>query len=174
LGCGNLVNRNTPVIVIKTNIPSDIISVAAGGYHMIALTSQGKLYAWGHNSQGQLGNNDTSGTNQVIPVPVNMTGALLGKIVTTMTAGGNFSIALTSDGGLYSWGVNNAGELGNGDTTNRYNPTLVSYRNIINQTVIALSAGYGHTIALSGCASGYTGPSCNIFICYGKFYSVYY
>jgi hypothetical protein len=101
-----------------------ISQVAAGYDYSLALTTDGSLYAWGTNGNGQLGNGTT--TNSSVPVPVDTTGALAGKTITQIAVGIYYSFALTSDGSLYSWGYNGDGQLGNGTTTNSSVPVEVS------------------------------------------------
>jgi alpha-tubulin suppressor-like RCC1 family protein len=85
----------------------DIVAVAAGANHVLALKSDGNLYAWGHNQYGQLGIGNTT-TPQKLPVAVLLTG------VVAIAAGQYHSVALTSMGDFYTWGKNDFGQLANG------------------------------------------------------------
>ena len=78
-----------------------IVQIAAGGYHSLALFSDGSLYAWGDNEYGQLG--DGTNTNRNIPV-------MIGTGFTAISAGDSHSLALKGNV-LYAWGNNNSGEL---------------------------------------------------------------
>jgi alpha-tubulin suppressor-like RCC1 family protein len=72
----------------------DVVAIAAGSNHNLAVKSDGTVWAWGFNSQGMLGNGSSgTGTDSNVPVQVsNLTDA-------TDVSGGNFhSIALKSDG----------------------------------------------------------------------------
>ncbi len=88
------------------------IAVAAGGYdgHSIALKSDGTLYAWGGNSDGQLGDGTT--TNRTTPVQVT---GLSG--VSSIASSAYDALALKSDGTVWTWGANDVGELGTGSTS---------------------------------------------------------
>ncbi len=124
---------------------TDVVAVSAGAEHALAQTDSGDVYAWGDNRYGQLGtqNSDTvSGVN----APVLVT-ALSGKGVVSVTAGKYTSYAVCSDGSLYAWGMNYAGQLGNGDNAldNKDVPILIS---VPDQKVLAVSAGGGHVVAL--------------------------
>ena len=101
-----------------------VTAIAAAQGHTVALTSDGKVFAWGRNDMGQLGDDTTA--NSTTPVAVNMSGALLGKTVTAIAAGGFHTVALTSDGKVFAWGYNNAGQLGDGTTTQRTTPVAVN------------------------------------------------
>lgn len=126
-----------------------ITKISVGGNHMLARSSEGKVYAWGLNNSGQLGNG--SGTAQFpTPSAVDMTGVLSGKTVTAVSAGSDFSLALTSEGKVYAWGSNYSGTLGNGTTTDSNVPVAVNMSGVLaGKTVIAIIAGYGHALALT-------------------------
>jgi alpha-tubulin suppressor-like RCC1 family protein len=103
----------------------------------LALDSGGQVWAWGYNGAGALGDGTT--TNRLHAVKV-QTPILPGEPgypgnrdltgVTQISAGGsgtsNFSLALTEDGGLYSWGANANGQLANGTLTGTNVATLVT------------------------------------------------
>lgn len=80
-----------------------------GSGHALAVGSDGILYAWGTNGSGQLGNGTT--TTSSTPVPVT---APAGVTLSDPSASYNWSLAIGSDGGVYSWGFNQRGQLGNG------------------------------------------------------------
>jgi alpha-tubulin suppressor-like RCC1 family protein len=120
LGNGTTTDSSTPVVV---NLPAGVTptAIAAAYYHSLAIGSDGKLYAWGYNADGQLGNGTTTGSST--PVVVNLPA---GVTPTAITKGYYHSLAIGSDGKLYAWGRNNAGALGNGTTTNSSTPVVVS------------------------------------------------
>jgi|GEM_PF-3359795 len=129
---------------------TNIISIAAGSSHGLALTAGGTVWAWGLNDNGQLGNNDTS-WSQRFPVQVldSDSSGYLSDVV--MIAGGNsHSVALKSDGTVWTWGENRQGELGTGDTVESRVPVQVvdsSGKGHLTD-IIAISAGMCHTLAL--------------------------
>lgn len=93
----------------------DLVAVSTGLRHTLLLTGDGSVWAMGANGNGQLG----TGNNAPSSVPVQVCdvggcGAMLGDVV-AIAAGGRFSLALESDGTVVGWGVNRAGELGQGD-----------------------------------------------------------
>ncbi|WP_422614002.1 RCC1-like domain-containing protein, partial [Bifidobacterium indicum] len=81
---------------------------AGGDYHSMAIGSDGNLYTWGDNSKGQLGR-DTTGTPYDRPGRVTPP---TGVTLTQISANGTYSMALGSDGNLYTWGDNSSGQLG--------------------------------------------------------------
>ncbi len=127
-----------------------IIMVAAGEYHSIALSAKGRVFTFGSNSYGQLGN----GTNDFYASPIEITSgfSLSGeeKII-QIIAGGNHSLAISSTGKVYAWGSNNYGELGDESYTNRLVPTDITLQFDLeeDEVIIKLSGGYFNTLALT-------------------------
>ncbi len=153
LGNGSQITSHVPVEVTSTGVLSGktVVSISAGARHCLALCSDGTVASWGSNSSGELGNGNTAlGVSQV-PVAVTATGVLSGKTVVALSAGGNNSYALCSDGTVASWG--NCGGLGNNSTTNSYVPVAVTTTGALSgKTVVAVSAGQTHCLAL--CSDG--------------------
>jgi len=118
-----------PVPVRVTGL-SDIKTVAAGNWHNLALSQDGKVWAWGWNEFGQLGDGTTIERHS----PVRVTG--LPPIV-ALAAGFGHSLALARDGTLWAWGWNGFGQIGDGTTTNWYSPIRVTGI----EGVVALAAG---------------------------------
>lgn len=117
------------------------VDIAAGRFHSVALTYTGKVYAWGNNKRGQLGNGEIS-VKEISPVEVSG----LPENIIAIEAARDRTYALTSDGVLYAWGENDYGQLGDGSTQERHSPVKVIG---IEGKVIAVSAGALHTIILT-------------------------
>ncbi len=92
--------------------------VDAGDEHACALTGT-QIYCWGRNAYGQLGNASTTDSS----TPVLASG---GQTWASVSAGLEFTCALTSAGAAYCWGRNNAGQLGVGNSTDSSTPVLVN------------------------------------------------
>jgi hypothetical protein len=105
--------------------------------HTVHLKSDGSVWAWGNNANGQLGNGTT--TNSAVPVQLS---GLSG--VKTLAAGNDYTVSLKSDGSVWAWGNNTNGQLGNGTTTQSATPLQVTGLT----GVTAIAAGYDHTVAL--------------------------
>ena len=88
----------------------NIIDIAAGYSHSLAVGYDGVVYAWGSNSYGQLGD----GTTESSSVPIQ---AKTIKNAVQVAAGTDCSLALTQDSKIYSWGYGEYGQLGNGTGT---------------------------------------------------------
>lgn len=145
-GSGQLGNGSTSPSLSPTpvSIPSGvtITSVAAGYLASFAVTSAGKVYAWGSDASGQLGNGAGGGSPS--PVLVSLSGTVH---ATGVSAGFGFALAVTSTGAVYSWGLNNAGQLGDATGTSRPAPVLAHLPAGVTATAVA--AGYAHSLALA-------------------------
>jgi hypothetical protein len=133
------------------------VAVGAGGFHSLALCSDGSVAAWGANNAGQLG--DNSQVNRLVPVPVNTdaaSSALYSRTVMAIAAGAWHSLALCSDGTIAAWGQNSSGQLGDNTTTARPVPVAVNTASDISalygKTVVGIAAGAFHNLAL--CSDG--------------------
>lgn len=102
---------------------SNVIGIAAGGYHNLALISGGTVKSWGRNNNGQLGDNST--TNRTTPVNVDTTSL---SDATQVAAGGFHSVALrgNNSGKLKAWGKGSDGQLGNNSFTDSLLPTTMA------------------------------------------------
>jgi alpha-tubulin suppressor-like RCC1 family protein len=87
----------------------NIVAIASGFSHHLALQSNGTMWAWGANSQGQIGNGN--GLDQPDPVAVTQ----IPRTVSAIAAGGNQSLALATDGSLWTWGTYSDASLSGGD-----------------------------------------------------------
>ncbi|MFP2932743.1 RCC1 domain-containing protein, partial [Pyxidicoccus sp. 3LG] len=103
-----------------TQVPglTGVVALREGGWHWLALKSDGTVWAWGQNHEGQLGD----GTFTPRPTPAQVPG-LTG--VEVLAAGGEHSLALKSDGALWTWGSNFHGQFGNGSSGVLLSPVRV-------------------------------------------------
>ena len=134
LGNGTGTDSSYPVQVLD-----GVAAVAAGISHTVALKSDGTVWTWGWNPWGAIGNGTT--TNQLQPVQV--TG--LSGVFTSVAAGWQHTVALKSDGTVWTWGSNVFGQLGNGTSTDSLLPVQVTG---LSGVFVAVGAGYSHTIAI--------------------------
>jgi alpha-tubulin suppressor-like RCC1 family protein len=162
-GTVTVVNEAMPWIIIEDNnksipmkIMDDVVSVAAGGAHTLAIKSDGSLWAFGWNRYGQLG--DGTAINRSKPVKI-MDG------VAAISVGAFHSLILKEDGSLCAFGNNTYGQLGDGTVTTYENDFYHYYLNAgfdvkvkenndknrpvkIMDDVVAISAGSIHNLAI--------------------------
>ncbi|XP_033952996.1 RCC1 and BTB domain-containing protein 2 isoform X2 [Pseudochaenichthys georgianus] len=106
------------------------------GPHVVIATTDGEVFAWGHNGYSQLGN----GTTNHGLTPALVSTNLLSKRVTEVACGSHHTIALTTDGEVFAWGYNNSGQVGSGSTANQPTPRRVSSC-LQNKVVVNIACG---------------------------------
>ncbi|MFL6136751.1 MAG: hypothetical protein ACJ74O_03010 [Frankiaceae bacterium] len=117
---------------------SDVVAVAGGRGHVLALRAGGTVLAWGQNDFGQVGDGTT--TNRGAPITVAGPSG-----VTAVFTGHYHSMALDSAGALWSWGDNADGQLGLGDRTSRSTATRIPGLS----GIVAADGGADHSVALA-------------------------
>ncbi len=165
LGDGTTSTRKTPVKVSDNagfiNDGRDkVVAISAGYAHSLFVTESGKIYGFGDNGYGQLG--DGSRTDRRKPVLVRNGSDFIndGKIKVISVATGRYhSLFLTENGKVYSFGYNGNFVLGDNTTTGRTSPVSVKSSadgRFINNgdgtpknKVIDISAGWGHSLILT-------------------------
>ena len=117
-----------------------------GHDHIVMLAENNTAYAIGNNTYGQLGTgNNIDSTNAVVGIRDSENVGLLGNIKDIRAGNGN-TIAITNDGTVYIWGLNDAGKSGvstgtTGENTNSNLP--VEFTKVLNASIVEL--GYNHT-----------------------------
>ena len=137
LGDGTFIDSEKPVNV--SGLDSGVVALTAGLEHNCALMASGEVKCWGDGFWGKLGNNSEDRSN----VPVNVVG--LSTKITAITAGAQYTCALTTAGAVYCWGSNQWGQLGKGTDNDSSLPVNVVG---LDSGVIAIDAGVAHTCAL--------------------------
>lgn len=141
-GGGTVVTDSLPLGVTF----SDLVG---GGEQSTALGSDGKIYSWGSNTAGQIGDGTTTQrpTPQVVQMPAGVT-------FSDLSSGDQNMLAVGSDGHVYGWGFNGYGQVGDGTTTNRSTPTLTALPSGL--TFTRVEAGRYHSMALASNGELYT------------------
>jgi len=146
LGDGTNVISHAPVLINGGDLAGKTVTaVAAGFYHACALTSEGKVYCWGRNMYGEVGDGTT--TQRDVPALASG-GDLAGKTVVAIMADGYHTCAIDTNSRLYCWGNNNVGQLGDGTTVDKHTPTLINGGDLTGRTIATITGGYNHTCAL--------------------------
>jgi alpha-tubulin suppressor-like RCC1 family protein len=120
---GNNSTTNSSVPVQVSGLTSGVTAVSVGQASACAVTAGGGVECWGTN----IGNNSTTTQCSGSPcslTPVQVTGLTSG--VTAVSAGVGFACALTAGGGVWCWGDNEFGQLGNNSTTGSSVPVQVA------------------------------------------------
>ena len=147
--------RSASLSVATTAAPlavdtTDFIALASGATHTVALHTDGSVWAWGDNANGQLGNGTTTNADQPTAVLLNASTPLTGVIA--LVAGRDHSVAVKNDGTVWTWGRNQYGQLGdNSDaaTTRLYPVQVVIDAALTPLTGVRLVAASDvHTVAL--------------------------
>lgn len=115
-------------------------SVAVGYASVFAIADNGTLWAWGKNTYGELGDGTTIEKNSPVQIGTDNNW----KEVSPSIAPSAFTLAVKTDGTLWSWGRNNRGQLGDGTTVNRTSPVQVGS----DSNWSSVAAGLRHSIAI--------------------------
>ena len=128
LGNGDVEDAVAPVLV---TMPSSVAftDVSSGwrhhllqvGPHSLALDSEGRVWAWGSGRHGALGRGTSD--DALVPVLVSLPA---GTVVTEISAGGAYSLALEASGAAWAWGSGQLGQLGDGAMVTRFKPVRVA------------------------------------------------
>ena len=145
---GQMVGDGSPLPTVHTSatpvsLPAGAVSQIAAGYGGCAILHGGglsvSLRCWGNNTWGEIGDGTT--TNRLKPVKVQ---GLSGSIQ-SVTSGASHVCALVHNGGAWCWGNNTWGQIGDGTTTNRSTPVVVSG---LPSSLAQIVAADDHTCAL--------------------------
>lgn len=101
---------------------TDWTAVSAANGHVCARRASGRLFCWGYNSEGQVGD----GSEETKPLPTQVAGNRTDWVL--IDTGGESTCARRSNGRLFCWGYNGDGQVGDGTTARRLKPTQVSGR----------------------------------------------
>lgn len=127
---------------------NDIVGISAGHYHCLALKSDGTVWAWGLNNDGQSGGLTQASSS----TPTQISGL---NSVKAISAGDYHSVILKEDGTVWAFGKNNYGQLGTGEMSNSANPTPVIMSCNDNVSFTNISAGEGYTLVVADNGNAY-------------------
>jgi alpha-tubulin suppressor-like RCC1 family protein len=149
LGNGTYTAQVDTPVAVTLPLGVTLASIDPGWDHTCAVGTDQKVYCWGSDLFGQLGNGPAVTTAQPTPVEVVMPPSVA---FTAVTVGAAHSCALTTDGRIYCWGSGGAGELGTGSLGDSQ-PSPVELTQPAGVTFTGVSAFHHHTCATS------TGPT---------------
>ncbi len=147
LGDGTHIDKNIPTLIPQSIFENEkIIHLTIGEFNSGIITESGKVYLWGNNSFGQIGDGTTilrSTPTLIHPSYFN------NEKVIALSLGSSHSGAITESGKLYMWGFNKFGQLGLNTDNNEYIPKLVPPSYFNNEPIIELAIGDDHTLVLT-------------------------
>ena len=121
---------------------ADVVELAAGHAHTCARTLRGEVYCWGAGLRGQLGDGEEGEAHQAVAAPARVEGI---PAAAQIVAGAFYTCALGEDGTVSCWGDDAAGQLGDGDGTDRSATPVDTGLS----GVAAIAAGALHTCAVT-------------------------
>lgn len=130
------------VEIVKPPGMQSVKTLAAGEHNSYAVDVGGKMWSWGYNFYGELG--DGSNTDRYAPVPIDVTNGV--PAIKSIVSGGNHTLASGIDGSIWSWGLGNFGQLGRGSPGSSNKPVNVT-TGLTDAN--ALGAGERHSLAVS-------------------------
>jgi alpha-tubulin suppressor-like RCC1 family protein len=151
VGDGTTTARSLPVQVVRTLISLRTITSVHVTAQSFVLTSDGRLYGWGANSYGGVGDNSQSQKN----IPVWISTNFITRTVSKVFPGLTFTMAIASDGGLYAWGgvytvsTGTYSMIGDNTVVRKYVPTLISAGYYSSKTFIAGTSSSYFALALA-------------------------
>lgn len=119
LGHGNNIRVNPAPFMVEELEESNVVHVATGSNFTGFLTASGKVYTCGDGNAGRLGHGNETGCS--LPTLVRKFDED-GIIIHALDCGGNHTVVVSQDGEPYSWGYNNTGQLGTGNTETSLEP----------------------------------------------------
>lgn len=134
-----------PVKTAEGKELNNIVKIASGLEHTLALTKDGKVYSWGYNNNGQLGNNSKTNQN-VANFMLDENGDTPVENVVDIAAGNTHSTILKENGEVYAVGENTYGQIGDNTLVNKMLLTQVEEM----QNVVQIANGGYHTVMLRG------------------------
>ncbi len=139
LGDGSISESHTPVEVNMGG--SEVHSISAGSYHTCAIMVDRSVRCWGDNWHGQLG--DSTNSDRLNPVEIAVPS---NSSAVTIDSGPFHTCLGMNDGGMFCWGFNAYGQIGNGGTSNTNSPAAVALDS--TQSPTQVFAGLFHTCSL--------------------------
>ncbi|PKK97795.1 MAG: hypothetical protein CVV57_10515 [Tenericutes bacterium HGW-Tenericutes-2] len=127
-----------------------IIKIKAGDNYGIVITEEKRVFTWGFNGAGQLGDGTT--TNRLSPVEITTAIPLnLGETIEVISTSHDFVHLVTSTGRIFVWGQNSNGYFGNGNTTSSLSPIIIepNFELGVGEKINYISAAYEYVFAIS-------------------------
>lgn len=139
LGHNTEEDKNEPTRIDESQFGGSMVSfVAAGAYHSVAVTVEGRLFVWGCGDNGQLGLGESC--NRLSPTVLNDE-AFGGSRVRMVACGDDFTLTVTEEGSVWSCGYGRDGNLGLDDRLDEYSPIRVDRIHFKGADIMTAAAG---------------------------------
>jgi alpha-tubulin suppressor-like RCC1 family protein len=155
LGDGTTTNRNLPVRVkggeSGETYLSGVKKISVGRMHAAALMDDGTVYHWGEMGNIAIGGGVSTPQKTPKKVPGGETGSTFLSNIKDISAGGAYTLGLTTEGVVYAWGNNELGQLGRGFKSYSENPRKVAAGEAGGTYltgVVKIDAGSGHAVVM--------------------------
>ena len=145
LGDSTTTDRLMPTQTASLGLGRTAVSLAMGNLHTCALLDDGSVVCWGNNNNGQIGDG-TANTDRHSPTQTASLGS--GRSAVAITAGAWHTCALLDDGSVACWGLNNDGQLGEGEISDEHYSPMQTASFGEGRTAVEIAAGGYHTCAL--------------------------
>ncbi|KAL3531784.1 hypothetical protein ACH5RR_005305 [Cinchona calisaya] len=143
-GQGNMNDVLRPTAVASL-LDTKIEVVAAGLWHTVCISTDGRVHAFGGNQFGQLGLGTCTDQAETLPKPLDAP-ILENNKAKMVSCGARHSAILTENGKVYCWGWNKYGQLGLGDAIDRNSPSQVPIDGFVPKSI---ACGWWHTISIA-------------------------
>lgn len=128
LGNNSTLDHYSPLLInsfFTLNVGENIVDIQAGEEHTVFLTSEGRVFSWGDNAQGTVG--DGTQTDKLVPTDITIQfDTDVGQPIDSIQVGQYHNFAISTNGKVFSWGDNGYAQLGDNTTTDRLAPTEVT------------------------------------------------
>jgi alpha-tubulin suppressor-like RCC1 family protein len=145
IGDNTLVSKRSPVSILGAN--KTFCKISSGFGYNLAIDKNGRVWGWGFNNNGQVGNNSTVS----VGTPVSILGSI--KTFCEIATGDSHSLGITNGGRAWSWGFNIYGALGDNSVVSKRTP--VSILGAV-KTFCKISAGQYHSASIDKNGRGWT------------------
>lgn len=145
LGLGKMISNMTITKPKLCSFREKIIEVSCGVNHSLMLTASRKVLAMGDNLYGQLGFDSSQNPQISEPRAVE---SLSSKLIVKIAGGSQFSLALSEDNRVYSWGRGDSGQLGNGRMESTHRPQICN-RKFIDEKIRLIRVGLARSVLVT-------------------------
>lgn len=153
----NLYEKYEAIDAITLYQDESIEHISLSGLHSMLATSNGRIFAWGFNSYGQLG--DNTRVDKINPVDITQQFNLnFGETISHLSIGRFYSMLVTTHGRVFTWGLNSSGQLGNGTLVDGLVPAEITnqFNFDVLETVEKIYSGGSHAMLVTSTGRVFT------------------